>query len=140
LHRSKSDGQRQAGNAALSIANHIPFPLTAWTVRLLTRLPQRGVAALATNVPGPTRPLHILGQEVLGVFPVPPVAMQLRTGVAILSYADHLSFGILADYEAVSDVDELAHGIEAAVARLADSSRRRKPAADRHGLTLVHSA
>lgn len=140
LGQTKSGGQREAGSAAFSIADHIPFPLSAWTMRLLTRLPQRGVAALATNIPGPTRPLHILGQQVLGVFPVPPIAMQLRTGVAILSYADQLSFGILADYEAVPDVDELAHGIEAAVARLAASSRRRKPAADRHGLTLVHSA
>ena len=46
----------------------------------------------------------------------------------------------LADYEAVPDIDELVHGIETAVARLAASSHRRKRAGDRHGLTLVHSA
>lgn len=137
LDRSKSHGQHQAGHAFLSIANHIPFPLTAWTVRLLSRLPQRGVATLTTNVPGPDQPLHLMGQRVLSVFPVPPIAMQLRTGVAMLSYAEDLFFGILADYDAVPDVDALARGIEVAVARLVASSKKRKPACDRRGLSLV---
>jgi diacylglycerol O-acyltransferase len=43
---------------------------------------------------------------------------QLRTGIAIMSYADHLAFGIIGDYDAAPDVDELASGIERAVARL----------------------
>lgn len=43
LSKTKATGQRQAGSAFLSVANYIPFPLTAWAVRLLTRLPQRGV-------------------------------------------------------------------------------------------------
>lgn len=137
LDRTKSRGQRQAGQAFLSMADRIPFPLTAWTVRLLTRLPQRGVTTLATNVPGPRQPLQVLGQRVLSVFPVPPIAMQLRTGVAMLSYADDLYFGILADYDAVADVDELAHGIEVAVARLVARSKRRKHARDRRGLSVV---
>ena len=43
---------------------------------------------------------------------------QLRTGIAIMSYADHLAFGIIGDYDAAPDVEELARGIERAVARL----------------------
>ncbi|MGH3541436.1 MAG: wax ester/triacylglycerol synthase family O-acyltransferase, partial [Mycobacterium sp.] len=42
LTRTKSNGQRQAGSAAVSVANVIPFALTAWAIRMLTRLPQRG--------------------------------------------------------------------------------------------------
>jgi hypothetical protein len=42
----------------------------------------------------------------------------LRTGVAVLSYANDLVFGITADYDAAADVDELAKGIAMAVARL----------------------
>ena len=131
LNRTKSHGQHQAGHAFVSIANRIPFPLTAWAIRLLTRLPQRGVATLTTNVPGPRQPLQIMGQRVLSVFPVPPIAMQLRTAVAMLSYAEDLFFGVLADYDAVSDVDALARGIEVAVARLVASSKKRKPVPDR---------
>jgi WS/DGAT/MGAT family acyltransferase len=137
LGRTKSGGQRQAGNAFVSIANRVPFPLTAWAVGLLTRLPQRGVVTLATNVPGPRRPLKIMGRKVIGVYPVPPIAMQLRTGVAMLSYADDLFFGILADYDVVADADQLARGIEAAVARLASISKRRKTPRTRGPLSLV---
>lgn len=45
--------------------------------------------------------------------------MRMRTAVAILSYADHLAFGIISDYDAEIDVDAVAAGIEQAVARLA---------------------
>jgi diacylglycerol O-acyltransferase / wax synthase len=66
--------------------------------------------------------------------------MQLRTGVAMLSYGEDLFFGILADYDAVADVDALARGIEVAVARLVASSKRRKAPRDRGGLSLVANA
>jgi diacylglycerol O-acyltransferase / wax synthase len=137
LGRTKSGGQRQAGNAFVGMANRVPFPLTAWAVGLLTRLPQRGVVTVATNVPGPRQPLRIMGRRVLGVFPIPPIAMQLRTGVAMLSYADDLFFGILADYDVVADVDQLARGIEAAVARLVAISKRRKDSRTHGRLSLV---
>lgn len=81
--------------------------------------------------------LHTLGREVLSVSPIPPIAMNVRTGVAVLSYGDELFFGVLADYETVPDVDGLARGIEQAVARLKVSSRRRRSPSDRHGLSVV---
>ena len=118
LTKAKASGQRQAGNIFVSAANAIPFPFTAWAVRALTRLPQRGVVTLATNVPGPRKRLRVMGREVIRLLPIPPLALQLRTGIAIMSYADHLVFGIIGDYDAAPDVDELANGIERAVARL----------------------
>src|SRR5690625_2321744 len=80
LTRTKHTGQRQAGSAFVSAANYLPFPLTAWAVRLLTHLPQHGVTTIATNVPGPSQTLHIMSRQVLAVLPVPPLALQLRTG------------------------------------------------------------
>jgi diacylglycerol O-acyltransferase len=118
LTKTKASGQRQAGGVFVAAVNAIPFPLTAWAVRALTRLPQRGVVALATNVPGPRHRLRVMGREVLRVLPIPPIALQLRTGIAIVSYADELVFGITADFDAAPDVDELARGIEQGVARL----------------------
>lgn len=122
LARAKSSGQRQAGSAFIAVANYIPFALTAWAVRLLTRLPQLGIVTLATNVPGPCRRLSIMGRAVVRLLPIPPIALQLRTGVAMLSYGDDLVFGVTADYDAVPDVGELAAGIERAVARLVEIS------------------
>ncbi|HZE17858.1 MAG TPA: WS/DGAT domain-containing protein, partial [Mycobacterium sp.] len=118
LTRTKQGGQRQAGNMVVFAANYIPFMLSSWVIRLLTRLPQRGIVTLATNVPGPRRPLQIMGRKVERLLPIPPIALRLRTGVAVLSYADDLVFGITAEYDAAPDVDKLADGIETAVARL----------------------
>lgn len=126
LTRAKSTGQRQAGSFFVSAANLLPFPLTAWAVRLLTRLPQHAVTTLATNVPGPSETLQVMGRKVVDVLPVPPIGLQLRSGVAMLSYADQLFFGVLADFDAVPDVDQFAHSIEIAVARLVTSSKRAK--------------
>jgi diacylglycerol O-acyltransferase / wax synthase len=92
--------------------------LSSWLIRLLTRLPQRGIVTLATNVPGPNRRLEMMGRTVSRLLPIPPIALQLRTGVAIMSYADDLVFGITADYDAGADIEELAGGITTAVARL----------------------
>lgn len=119
LTTAKHSGQREASSIFVSAMNVVPFPLTAWAVRALTRLPQRGVVTLATNVPGPRRRMRINGREVLCVYPIPPIGVQLRTVIAILSYADDLVFGITADYDAAPDVDELARGIEHAVTHLA---------------------
>ncbi|MCV7257529.1 WS/DGAT/MGAT family O-acyltransferase [Mycobacterium shimoidei] len=119
LAKAKTSGQRQVGSALVLATKLVPFAATAWTLRVLTRLPQRGVVTVATNVPGPRRRLHVAGREVRQLLPIPPIALGLRTGIAILSYADELVFGITADYDAAPDVDELASGIAQAVARLA---------------------
>jgi len=118
LTRAKQGGQRQAGNMAVSATSHVPFMLSSWLIRLLTRLPQRGIVTLATNVAGPRRQLEMMGSEVARLLPIAPIALQLRTGVAVLSYADDLVFGITADYDAGADINELADGIKIAVARL----------------------
>ena len=128
LERLKNSGERQAANTFVTLTNHLPFALSAWTLRLLTRLPQRSVVTLATNVPGPRQRLQVLGRPVEELLPIPPIAMQLRTVISMLSYVDELVFGITADYDATPDVDELARGIELGVARLVSRALARKPA------------
>jgi diacylglycerol O-acyltransferase / wax synthase len=52
--------------------------------------------------------------------------LQLRTGIAMLSYADTFIFGITADYDAAPDIDALAAGIENGVAQLVKASPTRE--------------
>ncbi len=120
LTKAKGSGQRQAGSLAVAAANLVPFPIIASTVRLLGRLPQRGIVAVTTNVPGPQHALRIMGREIIELVPVPPLAVGMRTGIAIMSYADRLAFGIIGDYDAELDVDELARGISHGLTRLVD--------------------
>lgn len=137
LEKMKDD--HGADGWATAAARMLPFPMTAWALDLLSRLPQRNVATMAVNVPGPCEPLQVLGHNVIAVLPVPPIGIRLRTAAAVLNYGDQLSVGILTDYEAVPDADELARGVEAAVARLLERSRRRR-GRDRRGLALVITA
>ncbi len=140
LAKMEAAARDQADNIVSAAAQLVPFPVIAWTMNLLSRLPQRSVVALAASVPGPAEPLQVMGCNVVQVLPIPSIAMQLRTGVAILNYADQLFFGILADFDTVPDADELARGIETAVARLLVRSKRRRTARDRRGLSLVVNA
>ena len=139
LAEAKTAARRRPGNAAAVAARMVPFPAVAWTMNLLARLPQRSVAALAVSVPGPSQRLRVMGCDVVEVLPIPPIALQVRTGVAMLGYADHLFFGVLADFDTVPDADEFARGIEAAVAGLVKRCKRRRPADDRRSLALVVS-
>ncbi len=131
LDKLKRSGERQAANAFVELTDRLPFALSAWTVRLLTRLPQRSVVTLATNVPGPRQRLQVLGRPVEELLPIPPIALQLRTVISMLSYVDELVFGITADYDSTPDVEELASGIELGVARLVSRALSRKPVGSR---------
>ncbi|WP_156296465.1 wax ester/triacylglycerol synthase family O-acyltransferase [Mycobacterium paragordonae] len=132
LLHAKGSGQSEGGSAMLSVVGNVPFMFSAWAVRLLSHLPQKAVVALATNVPGPRAEQRLLGRRVLEILPVPPIALQLRTGIAMVSYADHFVFGITGDYDSAPDLEALASGIEDGVARLLELGRalrvkRRKP-------------
>ena len=128
ITRAKASGQSEGGSAMVLAATRAPFALSAWAVRSLARLPQRAVVALATNVPGPRNQQRLMGRRVLELLPIPPIALQLRTGIAMISYADTFVFGITADFDTAPDIEALAAGIEKGVAQLvaASSGRRRK--------------
>ncbi len=126
LSHAKASGQSEGGSAVVVAAKRTPFALSAWAIRLLSRLPQRAVVALATNVPGPRSRQRLMGRRVLELLPVPPIALQVRTGVAMLSYADTFVFGITADYDTAPDIDALAAGIEQGMAQLVAAARIRR--------------
>ena len=110
LTHAKASGQHEGGSAVVSAAKNVPFAFSAWAIRLLARLPQKAVVALTTNVPGPRGQQKLMGRRVLEILPIPPIALQLRTGIAMLSYADDFIFGITADYDTAPDIEALARG------------------------------
>jgi len=89
-----------------------------------------------TNVPGPQYPLYLSGREMLDIFPLVPLAQSLALGVAIMSYNGRLNFGLLGDYDAMSDIEDLADDLSAALKELAGvagvrlSPPRRRAASD----------
>ncbi|GAB4585571.1 wax ester/triacylglycerol synthase family O-acyltransferase [Nocardia sp. IFM 10818] len=127
MTKHKSRGEAGAEKSLITMASLLPFAPIAWTLRLISRVPQRGVTAVATNIPGPRHPLTVHGRKVLELLPAVPIAMRLRTGIAILSYGDQLNFGITGDYDTTPDIDVISTGIQRAVTELLTAARHGAP-------------
>jgi len=83
---------------------------------------------IVTNVPGPQIPLYVLGRELEEVFPVAFLPENHVLAVAIMSYNGRICFGLLADYDSVADADQIADGIESALAELEAAAAATTPA------------
>jgi len=109
-----------AGGSITSLAELGAFPPVSLGMRLALHLPQRQVATVTTNVPGPRTTLYALGRPCLAMLPYVPIADRVRIGIAMFSYDGSLFFGITGDYHAASDLEVLADGISDALAELSD--------------------
>lgn len=121
----KASKEAEAGEAMTTLARHEPFAPISWAVRFAARLPQRNIVTVTTNVPGPPRKLYALGRPIVEILPYVPIALRLRTGIAMLSYSGQLSFGITWDEDSAPDVDLLAGAIERELAVLVAAGRDR---------------
>ncbi|MFP5365048.1 MAG: WS/DGAT/MGAT family O-acyltransferase [Thermoleophilia bacterium] len=80
---------------------------------------QRFFDLVVTNVPGPQQPLYLLGRRLRAVYPVVPLARRQALGIAVMSYDGRLGFGLLGDYDEMSDLDTLADFLRASIDALA---------------------
>jgi diacylglycerol O-acyltransferase len=80
---------------------------------------------LVTNLPGPQVPLYFLGSEVKEIVPVAFLADRHALAIAAMSYDDQLSFGLIGQRGAITDIDlttrDLAGGVDELVACAADA-------------------
>jgi len=79
---------------------------------------QRIVDVFVTNVPGPQRPLYVLGARLLEAFPVVQVAGNVPLSVAVLSYAGQLNIGIQSDPDGLPDLDVFVDGLRRSLEEL----------------------
>jgi WS/DGAT/MGAT family acyltransferase len=114
----KESKQAVAAEVLTSMSGFAPPMLLALGARIFSRLPQRTVQTVTTNVPGPQEPLYAAGRRMLHAFPYVPLAGSVRIGVAIFSYLGELNFGVTGDYETAPDLRILCEGIEKGVAEL----------------------
>lgn len=119
----KESKQALAGETLTRLTGFAPPVLLSLAGRLGTKVSQRTINTVTTNVPGPQLPLYALGDRMLEVFPYVPLGIQMRIAVAIFSYDGDVSFGITGDYDAAPDIDVLADGSVAGIAELNDVGR-----------------
>jgi diacylglycerol O-acyltransferase len=79
---------------------------------------------IVTNVPGPQFPLYLLGREMLEIVPIAFLPEDHALAIAIMSYNGKVDFGLLADYDAMPDLESFARMIEESLAELLEAARR----------------
>lgn len=108
----KESKEAIAGEALTSLSGFAPPMLLALGMRLATRVAQRNVNTVTTNVPGPQIPLYVIGRKMIRAYPYVPLAGQVRVGVAIFSYNGLVTFGLTGDRDTSPDLNVLSLGIE----------------------------
>jgi hypothetical protein len=114
----KESKEAVAGEALTSLSGFAPPMLLALGMRLATRVAQRNVNTVTTNVPGPQLPLYVAGRRMVAAYPYVPLAGQVRIGVAIFSYNGQVTFGITGDWDTTEDLDVMCQGISDGMAAM----------------------
>jgi WS/DGAT/MGAT family acyltransferase len=90
---------------------------------------------IVTNVPGPQFPLYMMGREMREIVPVAFLPENHALAIAAMSYNGKLDFGLLGDYDAISDLERLAEFFQESLEELLVAAKggskkpaRKKPA------------
>jgi WS/DGAT/MGAT family acyltransferase len=118
----KDAGEQAAGTTAvMEIAGLAPPVLHSAIAQALyaTRLFNLTI----TNVPGAQQTLYVLGAPLREVYPLVPLAAEHALGVAAFSYDGNVFFGVVADPDAVPDLDVFLAGMSASAEELLSAAR-----------------
>ena len=83
---------------------------------------------IVTNVPGPQFPLYLLGREMQELVPIAFLPENHALAVAVMSYNGKVDFGLLADYDAMPDLEVFAELLAESLDELLGAAREATPA------------
>jgi WS/DGAT/MGAT family acyltransferase len=86
---------------------------------------------IVTNVPGPQFPLYLLGRELQELVPVAFLPEDHSLAIAAISYNGCVDFGLLADYDAMPDIDFVCEAISESLGELVEAARAAEPGTPR---------
>ncbi|MHB8692248.1 MAG: WS/DGAT/MGAT family O-acyltransferase [Solirubrobacteraceae bacterium] len=121
MREIKDSGQAVGAQVLTTLTGFAPPTILAQAARLQAR--QRLFNLVVTNVPGPQLPLYLLGREIEAVYPMVPLAENTALGIAIMSYNGQLNFGLVADYDAIGDLDVLAEELQSSIAEMTAAAK-----------------
>ncbi len=134
MQQLKQSGQAVAAERLTALGGFAPAMLLALAGRVGSRLPQRAVNTVTTNVPGPQHPLYLAGRRLLEAFPFVPLGGSVRIGIAIFSYDGNISFGVTGDRDTARDIAVLCEGIERGMAELLPAATVRSAPSEAAGV------
>ncbi len=127
--RQAMDGLKESkqavGAATLAAVNNLAPPtILAQASRL--NFSTRLFNLIVTNIPGPQLPLYVLGRQLQDLFPVAFLPEHHALAIAIMSYNGQVDLGLLADLDALPDLNVIAEGIEESLQELLTAARRKQ--------------
>jgi WS/DGAT/MGAT family acyltransferase len=113
---------KQAMGAALltQLADFAPTTIAGQAARLQSR--QRFFNLVVTNIPGPQFPLYLMGRRMERVFPMVPLAKNQGVCIGIMSYDGQVNFGLIGDYDGMTDLEDLARDLEDSIDELLEAA------------------
>ena len=114
----KAGGQALAASELTGLTELAPPVLHAGLARML--FAKRLFNVTITNVPASPRRLYAFGATMVDVVPIVPLAAEHALGIAVVSYAGGMTFGLCADRGTVPDLDVLTDGIVTSLQELAE--------------------
>jgi diacylglycerol O-acyltransferase len=123
----KESGEIELGELLAGMGGWTSPLLLSIGLKSVFRLPHRHLVTVATNVPGPRRPLYAAGRRLLELYPFVPIADRIRIGVAMTSYNRVLTFGITADAASTPDLPILTAGIAEGMRELVEAAHGVNP-------------
>ncbi len=124
--RPKESKQALGAEVIAGVQNFAPPTLLAQASRL--NFSTRLFNLIVTNVPGPQFPLYVLGREMLEAYPVAFLPENHALAIAIMSYNGQMNFGLLGDFDALPDIEEISDHIVDELATLVALARESVPA------------
>jgi WS/DGAT/MGAT family acyltransferase len=112
----RSNQEEQNTSLLVETAEWTPPIAIAMSVGLLRRV--RLFNLIVTNIPGPGFALHLLDAPMIAAHPHVPLFDNQGLGIALLSYDGRLSLGLVADWDVVHDLAQVADWMEASFAEL----------------------
>jgi diacylglycerol O-acyltransferase / wax synthase len=119
-----SSGRAVAVEVLVELDGFAPPTIISQAARLQAR--QRAFNVAVANIPGPQHVRRLLGRELRSIYPALPLARNQALSVAVVSYAGRVCFGLLADRDALGDLDLLAGALEQSLAELVKGSRAKR--------------
>ena len=116
----KDSKQAEGAKVLTSLENALPPAVLARASRI--GFSSRLYNLLVTNVPGPQVPIYMLGRQLEELVPLAFLAPEHRLAIAIMSYDGQVVYGLLADADAVPDLELLATYLREALAELVDAA------------------
>ena len=124
LRGAKGRHQATPANLLTDATSFIPPAVASLAARTTMEVMGRTrppVNVVISNVPGPRNPLFLAGAKLEANYPVSVVVDGVGLNITVMSYLDHLDFGIVADRDQVSDVWTLMDRLAGALDELTEA-------------------